>query len=224
MRARPSLVALLALSRRIQVAAGASGSFARLAPLSIASYKRVRRSLRCSCSRAKCGLPQALPECSVAQACTQVCAGCPSCGGQRTVVPSRSRITQHRLVIPSLFGPAQSRSTMGQAGSGAGHTARAAHVAMLCHRNAMQGRCSPSRGLTLPSSGQSTGCARRLPLMSNVRCQCCEACTSLAATERGACALSSIGSPLGRCLSACSGSRGSPRASHRRRPSPLATG
>ena len=56
-----------------------------------------------------------------------------------------------------------------------------------------------------------------------VRCQCCEACTSFAATERGACALSSIGSPLGRCLGACCGSPGSPRASHHRRRSPLAT-
>jgi len=72
--------------------------------------------------------------------------------------------------------------------------------------------------LTCRSSGRPSAAAYLY-----VRCQCSAACTSFAATERGACALSSIGSPLGCCLSACSGSPGSPRASHHRRHSPLAT-
>jgi hypothetical protein len=71
--------------------------------------------------------------------------------------------------------------------------------------------------LTCRSSGRPSAAAYLY-----VRCQCSSACTSFAATERGACALPSIGSPLGRCLGARCGSPGSPRASHRRCPSPLA--
>jgi hypothetical protein len=49
----------------------------------------------------------------------------------------------------------------------------AAAVPMRSNCNPLAPRmaCQRARGLTLPSSGQSTGCARRLPLKSNVRPQ-----------------------------------------------------
>ena len=96
MRACPSLVALLALSRRIQVDAGVFSCSPVWQRFEL--HHPGGSAVRCAalCSRVKRRSPQALPECSVAQVCVQVCAGCPSFGGQRTVASVRTRVNGQR--------------------------------------------------------------------------------------------------------------------------------
>ena len=143
MRARPSLVALLALSRQTRVAAGASRHASRSAVhcAARALAPNADRRTRFQIARIR---RLALRS---ARAVRPAAASARSCRIE-------AEEPQQRHAVPGHFGPA----------------VRAAHVAMLFHRKAMQGRCSPSRGLTLPSSGQPKAgfACFCLPLMSNV--------------------------------------------------------
>jgi hypothetical protein len=143
-------------------------------------------------SRAKCPLPQARHRSGVVAKPFQrylavFAAGCPSFGGQRTVVASRRQwpkrapdVTRFEaknqtpaqasaLACTVTAGPARSRSTKAQCQFGrrpCGPRCQRRYASACKHKAKVR---LVARGLTLPSRGRPTGYALRPPLMSNVR-------------------------------------------------------